>query len=72
MILIIYIIGCFIALGLVTYSAYKSYYYDMEDITVGTIIIIILCILASWLTVIGYSLGYIIDNSDKVIIKNNK
>lgn len=72
MILIIYIIGCFIALGLATYSAYKSYYYDMEDITISTIIVIILCTLASWLIIISYSVGYIIDNFDKVIIKNNR
>lgn len=71
-ILIIYIIGCFIALGLITYQAYISYYGDMEDITVGIIILMILYTLCSWFAVIGYGVYYIMSIWDKIVIKNNK
>lgn len=70
--LIIYIIGCFIALGLITYQAYVSYYDDMEDITVGIIILMILYALCSWFAVVGYGVYYIISIWDKIVIKNNK
>lgn len=59
-ILIIYIIGCFIVLGLITYQAYVSYYDDMEDITVGIIILMILYALCSW-----FAMVYIMSIWDK-------
>lgn len=71
-ILIIYIIGCFIALGLITYQAYICYYDDMEDITVGMIILMILYTLFSWFAVVGYGVYYIMSIWDKIVIKNNK
>lgn len=71
-ILIIYIIGCFIALGLLTYQACIWYYDDMEDITVGIITLMILCALCSWYAVVGYGVYYIISIWDKIVIKNNK
>ena len=72
MILIIYIIGCFIALGLITYQAYISYYDDMKNITVGIIILMILYTLCSWFAVIGYGVCYIMSIWDIIVIKNNK
>lgn len=71
-ILIIYIIGCFIALGLITYQVYVSYYDDMEDITVGIITLMILYALCSWFAVVGYGVCYIMSFWDKIVIKNNK
>lgn len=71
MILIIYLIGCLLAAIIAIYTAYKQYQ-DGEYITLGTLICVILQIIASWGLCTAYLIAYLIDKSDEVIIKKPK